>query len=247
MINFFHIIKNKINISCLQYKILFANMIFYCKNKTKLITRNIFDTFAKIIMDTYIVFFKNMFLYYNPIEFELVLSNNKLIKYHKNLNVSNNHILIKLHKITRNKFHFYNTGYLYVSFDLTKYENCVSFFKSKLFNFAISEPVFNISDLADDIEEIQIKLRKNNTNTTYNLIIKDGFLINHKNVLENKFIASILSHTTINTQFITLIYYYLQFVLNNFDEIKEIGIKYDLNDEYELINLNSKICEIFKI
>lgn len=193
-------------------------MLSFCK--CNIIYKYLFCIYSylkKIIIDTYLIFFKNIYLYYNPIEIELVYdtSTNTFISYNTNIKSDIKYLYFyKINNVDYKKYKFYNYGYYYhISNNL----------KNDLKN--------EIAYVPDTIE--YIKLIMTNNNETYEIKI------------DNKFIGSILYFSTKQSYLKVLLYYYLQYNLNNYDKIVSAIIKLELDDIEKDININEKLENIY--
>jgi hypothetical protein len=186
----------------------------------------IINFIKEYISNTYLIFFKNIFLYFYPIEIKLVYDNilNIFDDYKKNVYYDPERYIIfyKINNIIydNKKIKFYNYGYYY---------HCTSVY-SDLFLNKNTYLLFNneLADCPDTIEYINITMIDQSDNNKKEYVIK----IHDK--LVGNFISSILIFSTKQIKFDIILYYYLQHYLNNYDKISKVKIKFELDDdEYE--------------
>jgi hypothetical protein len=143
---------------------------------------------------------------------------NKFENYDSTKTYSSNYLfLYKINRMERKSYHFYNYGYYY-------YVSQKNIFNSTITKLTNSE--IELNELPDEIENIKI-LYENNEE--YNITDKMPF------------ISSILNNSTKSSTLKVLLYYYLQ----NNNNIKNVEIKYLLNDEHVKIDFNKTLDELF--
>jgi hypothetical protein len=178
------------------------------------------------------VFFKNISLYYSPIELKLFYDAQKNIitkKSNKKRLLDESHCcyLYKIHKMNKKYCKIYNYGYYYHGANLDWVYDGINHCE--------------IAYAPDTIEYLILLMKPNNNGELYNLEIKDNLTTN-KN---EKFIGSILSFSTKQTTLDVLLYYYLQHIIHNNDTIVEVKIKFELEDEEKMINFMGTLETIY--
>jgi hypothetical protein len=187
---------------------------------------------GKTAQDTHTIFFKNIGLYFNPVELKLLYNakNNTFsipLTKKQLLDETNYCYLYKIHKINKKYCKIYNYGYYYhvANLDWTHDSN----------NYC------EIAYPPDTIEYLILQMRSINNEKIYYLEIKDSLIIN-KN---EKFIGSVLSFSTKQTTLNVLLYYYLQHMIQNNDIIVEVKIKFELENDEKIINFMDTLENIY--
>ena len=188
-----------------------------------------------VVTDTYKIFFKNIYLYFRPIEIQLVYDSflYNFYPYNKNIYYDETRYLYfyKINRVDYKEYKFYNYGYYYhVSNNMVKNSDL---------------PVENV-DFAyapDTIEYIKVTLKPTDVLLApYTIEIHDKLI---GNLMSEKFINSILSFSTKQTNLEPLLYYFLQTYLSNNDKIISATIKLELDDVEKTVNINENIETIY--
>ena len=187
---------------------------------------------GKVAQDTYIIFLKNIGLYFYPIELKLLYdaqNNNIEKKSNKKRLFDESHscYLYKIHKISRKYCKIYNYGYYYHSANLDWVYDGIN-------HCEIAYP-------PDTIEYLMLLMKPNNNGELYDFEIKDSLSIDKT----DKFIGSILSFSTKQTTLDVLLYYYLQHIIHNNDTILEVKIKFELEDDEKIVNYINTLEQIY--
>lgn len=184
----------------------------------------------KFICDTYSIFFKNIVLYINPVELNLVydsfgytfIPNNKSINYDETRYI----FFHKIHRVDYKGYKFYNYGYYY----------CITHIPLQNSNLKIDN--IELAYPPDTVEYLKLTMKSNE-------IDKEDYIIKiHDKIvgtLMDKFISSILSFSTKEIQLEILLYYYLQYYLNNNDKIISAVVKLELDDIEKEVYINETL------
>lgn len=203
------------------------NRIFKCFLYVYLNTR-------KFCSDTYSIFFKNIFLFIDPVELNLVYDSFEytFIPYNKNIKYDETRYVFfhKIHRVSYKSFKFYNYGYYYCITNVPLQKSDI-----KVDNIELAYP-------PDTIEYLRLTMKPNE-------IDKEEYIIEiHDKIvgtLMEKFICSILSFSTKEIQLEILLYYYLKYYLNNNDKIISVTIKLELDDDEKEVYMSETLETIY--
>lgn len=210
----------------------------------------------------YNVYFHNIYTYYNPIELKLSfnMSKKKFNKYRSYKKYYNDLFLYKINRIEKNKSKYYNFGYIYHTDDKSNINTSknleLSFSPEPIKSIRIGLMGLNNQNysiiLLDIIEQNKnFKQNKYISGFTINPYYNNQSNINNsesndQNVynINVKFIKSILSFASKQSNISVLLYYYLHEYLNIYDTI--ISVEFEIDNIYYLINTSLNLGDIYE-